>query len=102
MTSGACCSKVPKLFRPISGVTIPFIPSQRRDSKPSNFSYIKSMSKDQLLTTSGLQFDNWLFGTFDKQSPCQVVKMPINRNGSSKNFTHPGDQTPTRRCFSWV
>ena len=65
---GAYFSKVPKLFRPISGATIPFISSQRRGFKPLNphgnllgFSYIKSMLKDQLFRTSGLQFDNWLF-----------------------------------------
>ena len=48
---GACFSKVPKLFGPISGATIAFISSQRRASKPSNlfvsrslrFSYIKNM-----------------------------------------------------------
>ena len=34
---GAYFSKVPKLFGSISGVTIPFISSQRRGSKPSNF-----------------------------------------------------------------
>ena len=34
---GACLSEVPKLFGSISGVTIPFISSQRRGSKPSNF-----------------------------------------------------------------
>ena len=30
---------------------------------PLDFSHIKDMLKDQLLKTSGLQFDNWLFGT---------------------------------------
>ena len=29
---------------------------------PLGFSYIKSMFKDQLFKTSGLRFDNWLFG----------------------------------------
>ena len=29
---------------------------------PLSFSYIKNMLKDQLFKTSGLQFDNWLFG----------------------------------------
>jgi len=36
-TSGACFSKVPKLFGPISGASIPIISSQRWASKPSNF-----------------------------------------------------------------
>ena len=48
---GACFSKVPKLFGPISGATIAFISSQCRASKPSKlfvsrslrFSYIKNM-----------------------------------------------------------
>ena len=37
---GACFSKVPKLFGPISGTTIPLISSQRRGSKPSNFAIL--------------------------------------------------------------
>ena len=37
---GACFSKIPKLFGPISGATIPFISSQRRGSKPSNFAIL--------------------------------------------------------------
>ena len=37
---GASFSKVQKLFRPISGATIPFISSQRRGSKPSNFAIL--------------------------------------------------------------
>ena len=36
----ACLTKVPKLFGPISGATIPFISSQRRGSKPSNFAIL--------------------------------------------------------------
>ena len=39
---GACFSKVSKLFGPISGATIPFISSQRRASKPSNFAILPS------------------------------------------------------------
>ena len=38
--SGACFSKVPKLFGTISGATIAFIPSQRRGSKHSNFAVL--------------------------------------------------------------
>ena len=38
--AGACFSKVPKPFGPISGATIPFISSQRRGSKPSNFAIL--------------------------------------------------------------
>ena len=36
----ACFSKVPKVFGPISGATIPLISSQRRGSKPSNFAIL--------------------------------------------------------------
>ena len=57
--SEACFSKVPKLFGPISGATIPFISSQRRGSKRSNFAIILVFL---LLNASGLRFDNWLFG----------------------------------------
>ena len=39
-SSGACFSKVPKLFGPISGATIPSIHSQRRGSKPWNFAIL--------------------------------------------------------------
>ena len=39
-SAGVCFSKVPKLFGPISGVTISFISSQRRGSKPSNFAIL--------------------------------------------------------------
>ena len=38
--AGACFSKVPKPFEPISGATIPFISSQRRGSKPSKFAIL--------------------------------------------------------------
>ena len=37
---GACFSKVQKLFGPISGAAIPFISSQRRRYKPSNFAIL--------------------------------------------------------------
>ena len=38
--SGACFSKVSKLFGPFTGTTIPFISSQRRGSKPSLFAIL--------------------------------------------------------------
>ena len=44
-------------------------------SNPLGFSYNKNMLKDQLLKTSRLKFDNWLFGpvkvlgTLQKQAP---------------------------------
>ena len=40
LTSGACFSKVPKLFGPISGATTSFISWQCRGSKPSNFAIL--------------------------------------------------------------
>ena len=36
-------------------------------SRPG-FCYIKNMFKDQLFRTSGLQFDYWFVGTFEKQT----------------------------------
>ena len=38
--AGACFSKVPKLFGPISGAAIPFISLQRQGSKQSNFAIL--------------------------------------------------------------
>ena len=40
LTSGARFSKVPKLYRPFSGVTIPFVSQERRGFKSSNFTVI--------------------------------------------------------------
>ena len=37
---GACFAKVSEPFGPISGATIPFISSQHRGSKPSNFAIL--------------------------------------------------------------
>ena len=65
---GACFSKVPKLFGPVSEATIPFISSQcwvlnhQRSQSSLCYTYIKNMLKDQLFKTSGLLFENWLFG----------------------------------------
>ena len=48
---------------------IPFISSPARGSQLSSFAVLlvcltlKNMLKDQLFKTSGLQFDNWLFGS---------------------------------------
>ena len=70
-----CFSKVPKLFGPIS-VASQF-PLYLRNAEvqaiklrnPLGFSYIRNILKDQLIKTSGLQFSNWLFGIFGKQTP---------------------------------
>ena len=59
--------KVPKLYRPFSGVTIPFASQEQRGFKSSNFTVLfvfvalKNMLKDQLSKASGLQFHKWLF-----------------------------------------
>ena len=37
---GARFSKVPKLYGPFSGVTIPFVSQERREFKSSNFTVI--------------------------------------------------------------
>ena len=59
----------PGLFGPISGSITPFISGfvtprfkTIKIRNPLGFSDIKNMLKDQLLKTSGLQFDKWVFG----------------------------------------
>ena len=67
--------KSPETFRTY------FVSPQRRASKPSYFAillvffffYMKNMVKDQVLNTSGLQFDNWLSG------PKESSRLPGNR-----------------------
>ena len=59
---GACFTKAPKLFGPISGATIPFISSQRRGSKPSNFAILLVFLK--LKTCSNI--------SFSKQADCSL------------------------------
>ena len=66
---GACFSKVPKLFGPISGATIAFIyifATPRfyaiKLRNPLGFSYSKNMLKDQIFKTNELPFDIWLLG----------------------------------------
>ena len=64
ISPGACFSKVPKLFGPISGATIAFISTQCRGSRPSNFAILlvfltlKTWKKAQVFKTTGFQFDN--------------------------------------------
>ena len=81
---GSCSSKVPRLCGPFSGATIRFIPFGTPRLSAINFrnllafSCIKNMLKSQLLKTSGLQFDNWLFGReepFIKLPPIYSVKL---------------------------
>ena len=58
----ACFTKVPKLFGPISGATIPFISSQRRGSKPSNFAILFVCLKLKICSNI----------SFSKQADCSL------------------------------
>ena len=66
---GAVFLKVPKLFEPISGRTIHLqlrnaegLSHQTWQTSSLFFQTLKNV-KNQLFKKSGLQFDNWLFGT---------------------------------------
>ena len=64
--TGSRFSKVPKLYWPFSGVTIPFVSQERRRFKSSNYTvlfFFKNMLKDRLSKTSGWQFHKWLSGS---------------------------------------
>ena len=83
---GASFSKVPKRFGPISGATILFISYLRNPGvvghqlrNPLVFCDIKNMLRDQLFKTSGLQFENWIFG------PEKFSGLSRNRPLSSMN-----------------
>ena len=91
---GARFSKVPKLYGPFSGATIPFISQERRGFKSSSFSHfsfchLENMLKDRLSKTSGWQFHKWLsdpkvFWTYEKQAPDPLADMdPLSRNWTS-------------------
>ena len=56
---GACFSKVPKRFGPISGATIAFIPSQSRGSKHSNFAILLIFLI--LKTCKKITFSRWAY-----------------------------------------
>ena len=77
---GACFSKVPKLYGPFSGVTIPFVSQERRGFKSSNFTVtflfvtLKTCQKigfpNQAAALSQMAFRaRKVFGTFEKQAP---------------------------------
>ena len=79
---GARFSKVPKLYGPFSGVTIPFLSQERRGfikvvklHSHFAFCYLENMLKDRPSKISGWQFLKWLFGpenvfgTFEKRAP---------------------------------
>ena len=56
--SGARFSKLPKIYGPFSGVTIPFVSQERRGFKSSNFRviflcYLENTLKDRLSKISG-------------------------------------------------
>ena len=60
--SGACFSKVPKLYGPFSGVTIPFVSQARRGFKSSNFTV--TFLFVTLKTCQKISFPNQAAGTF--------------------------------------
>ena len=77
--TGPCFSKVPKLFGPISGATIPFISPQHRGSKPSNFAILFLFL---ILKTS------WKI-SFSKQVDCSLTS-GFSRPKSSQDFRETG------------
>ena len=68
---GACLSKVPKLFGPLSGATIAFISSQRRGSKPSNFVFLVLKTCKKI--------------SFSKQADCSLTTS-LSGPKSSRDF----------------
>ena len=80
--SGACFLKVPKLFGPISGATIPFTSSQRQGSKPSNFAI--------LLVFLILKTCKKI--SFSKQADCSLTT----------SFSGPKSSRDFRETGSWV
>ena len=71
--SGACFSKVPELYGPFSGVTIPVVSQERRRLHSQfAFCYLENMLKDQnkRLAVSQMPFRaRKVFGSFEKQAP---------------------------------
>ena len=78
--SGARFSKVPKLYGPFSGVTIPFVTQERRTFNSSNFTVnfllvtLKACKNigfpKQAVAISQMAFRaRKVFGTFEKQAP---------------------------------
>ena len=61
-------SRVPKLFGPISGATIPFISSQRRGSRLSNFAIVLGFL---ILKTSAFSYNKKI--SFSKQADCSLT-----------------------------
>ena len=78
-TAGACFSKVPKLYGPISGATISLISSQHRGSKPSNFAI--------LLVFSTLK-RRWEI-SFWKQADCSLTS-GFSGQKTSRDFRETG------------
>ena len=78
---GACFSKVPKLFGPISGATIPFISSQHRGSRPSNFAIVLVFL--MLKTCEKI--------SFSKQADCSLIT----------NFSGPKSSGDFRETGPW-
>ena len=76
---GACFSKVPKLFGPISGATTAFISSQRQGSKSSNFAILLVF----------LIFKTCKKISFSKQADCSLTTSSSGPK-SSRDFRETG------------
>ena len=76
---GPCFSKVPKLFGSLSVATIPFISSQRRGSKPSNFAILLIFL--MLKTCKKI--------SFSKQADCSLTTS-FSGPKSSRDFRETG------------
>ena len=82
-------SKVPKLFGPISGATIPFISSQRRGSRLSNFAIVLGFL---ILKTSALFYNKKI--SFSKQADCSLTTS-FSGPKSSGDFRETGPWPPS-------
>ena len=84
-------SKVPKLFGSISGATIPFISSQRRGSKPSNFAILL----DFLILKTCKKI------SFSKQADCSLTTS-FSGPKSSRDFRETGPRSPISKPFRFL
>ena len=87
---GACFSKVPKLFGPITGATVAFLSSQRRASKPSNFAI--------LLVFLILKTCKKI--SFSKQADCSLATS-FSGPKSSRDFRETGPWTGLEPRSLW-
>ena len=90
-SAGACFSKVPKLFGSLSGATIPFVSSQRRGSKPSNFAILLIF----LILKTCKKI------SFSKQADCSLTTS-FSGPKSSRDFRETGPRTGSKSTKSAV